>query len=171
MEKIIEEVTEIMDEEESIFSKSMEKIVAGSMLLQGLIMGHTQPIRTRIRANIREYIKNKAAFDFYIEMRSFNTLGTTKVGMFKIGDGNTATDPELSKFIYTIPHIFTEAALCEFLKTIINITGIREYNTVTPGHMPFVRASTNIANNTTFSGVHIGRLGYQWKRRKTETND
>lgn len=162
---MIEEITEIMDEEESSTSLHGDKNIIGitSAALRDNIIMHTPVIRTHIREQIIGHIKKRQSFCYYLEMRSFLNMGYTKVGMFTIGDGNTATDPELSKFLHTIPHVFTARALEEFLETIINITGIREYNTEKPGAMPPVIGGVNPRNNTNHAKVNIGRYSDQWK--------
>lgn len=162
---MIEEITEIMDEEESSTSLHGDKNIIGitSAALRDNIIMHIPAIRAHIREQIIGHIKKKQSFCYYLEMRSFLNMGYTKVGMFVVGDGNTATDPELSKFLHTIPHVFTPNALKQFLEEVINIRGIREYNIDKPGAMPPVIGGVNPNNNTNFAETHIGRFSNQWR--------
>ena len=162
---MIEEITEIMDEEESSTSLHCDKNIIGitSAALRDNIIMHTPVIRTHIREQIIGHIKKRQSFCYYLEMRSFLNMGYTKVGMFTIGDGNTATDPESSKFLHTIPHVFTVRALELFLEEVINVHGIHEYNTEKPGKMPSVIGEVHPRNNTNFAKVYIGRYSDQWK--------
>ena len=162
---MIEEITEIMDEEESSTSLHCDKNIIGitSAALMDNIIRHTSVIRAHIREQIVEHIKKRQSFCYYLEMRSFLNMGYTKVGMFVVGDGNTATDPELSKFLHTIPHVFTPNALEQFLEEVINIRGIREYNINEPGTMPPIIGDVNPANNTNIAKTYIGRYSNQWK--------
>lgn len=160
----IEEITEIMDEEN-------DTSLIGNRNLKGLrstelvttVCTHVPNIRSRIREQIIRHIQKKQGFVYYVEIRSFINIGCTKVGMFIVGDGDTATDPEHSKFVYTIPHIFTVDALIHILDTAISITGIREYNTDEPGKKPRVMAAYSLATNTNFAHTLIGRYSDQWK--------
>lgn len=162
---MIEEITEIMDEEESSTSLHCDKNIIGitSAALRDNIIMHVPVIRTHIREQIIGHIKKRQPFCYYLEMRSFLNMGYTKVGMFTIGDGNTATDPELSKFLHTIPHVFTARALELFLEEVINVHGIREYNIDTPGQMPTVIGGVSPRNNTNYVKVNMGRYSNQWK--------
>lgn len=161
---LIEEITEIMDEEEN-------NTLGGDRNLKGLrstelvttVCTHVPNIRSRIREQMIGHIQKKQGFAYYVEIRSFIDRGFTKVGMFTIGDGNTATDPESSKFLYTIPHIFTVDALAHILDTAISITGIREYNTNEPGKKPFIVGARGVTTNTNFAHTVIGRYSNQWK--------
>lgn len=159
----IEEITEIMDEEENNTSLTGNKNLIGmrSTELITTVSTHVQNIRSRIREQIIKHIQKEQDFYYYVEIRSFTNRGLTKVGMFDIGDGNTATDPENSKFLYTIPHIFTVDALVYILETALDITGIREYNTNKPGEKPFVRGDYASATNTNFAHTGIGKYSNQ----------
>lgn len=153
----IEEITEIMDEEENNTSLSGNKnlVGMGSTELITTVTTHVPNIRSHIREQIIKHIQKDQYFVYYVEIRSFTDRGFTRVGMFDIGDGNTATDPENSKFLYTIPHIFTVSALVHILETALDITGIREYNTNKPGEKPFVNGGYTLATNTNFAHTRI----------------
>lgn len=155
----IEEITEIMDEEENNTSLTGNKNLVGirSTELITTVTTHVPNIRSHIKEQIIKHIKKQDFFSYYVEIRSFTDRGFTKVGMFDIGDGNTATDPENSKFLYTIPHIFTVDALIHILETALDITGIREYNTNKPGEKPFVMGGYASVTNTNFAHTRIGR--------------
>lgn len=155
----IEEITEIMDEEENNTSLSGNKNLVGmrSTELITTVVTHVPNIRDHIREQIIKHIQKSQGFYYYVEIRSFTDRGFTKVGMFDIGDGNTSTDPENSKFLYTIPHIFTVDALVHILQTALDITGIREYNTNKPGEKPFVMGGYASATNTNFAHTRIGK--------------
>ena len=137
-----EEIEEIMDDEENNITSinNYNLINVRSAALTHLICLHV----TNIRAHIREQIEmakstdKNQTFCYYLEMRSFIDEGCTKVGMFDIGDGNTETNPSGGLFLYTIPYIFTSEALISFLKTVIDITGIREYSHSDSEGMPIV---------------------------------
>lgn len=160
----IEEITEIMDEEEnSTLGGDRNLIGLRSTELVTTVCTHVPNIRSRIRGQMIGHIQKKQGFAYYVEIRSFKNIGCTKVGMFTIGDGNTATDPESSKFLYTIPHIFTVDALIHILDTAISITGIREYNTNEPGKKPHVMGAYNSPTNTNFAYTVIGRYSNQWR--------
>lgn len=127
-----EEIEEIMDDDENnTASRNNHTLIeARSAALTHLICLHVTNIRAHIREQIemaRSTDKNQT-FCYYLEMRSFVNEGCTKVGMFDIDAGNTETNPSESLFLYTIPYIFTLDALMSFLKTVTDITGIREYN-------------------------------------------
>lgn len=135
-----EEIEEIMDDEENNITSinNYNLIEARSAALTHLICLHVSNIRAHIREQIemaRSADKNQT-FCYYLEMRSFINEGCTKVGMFDIGAGNTETNPSESSFLYTIPYIFTTEALKSFLKTVTDITGIREYSDSNPGGTP-----------------------------------
>ena len=131
------EIEEIMDDEENniIPINNYNLIEARSAALTHLICLHVTNIRAHIREQIemaRSTNKNQT-FCYYLEMRSFvDEECCTKVGMFDIGDGNTETNPSGSLFLYTIPYMFTSEALKSFLKTVIDITGLREYSDSDP---------------------------------------
>lgn len=155
----IEEIEEIMDEEENNTSLTGNKNLVGmrSTELITTVGTHVPNIRSHIKEQIIKHIKKQDFFSYYIEIRSFTDRGFTKVGMFNIGEGNTATDPENSKFLYTIPHIFTVDALVRILDTAIDIAGIREYNTNKPGEKPFVIGGYASRTNTNYAHTIIGR--------------
>lgn len=121
-----EEIEEIMDDEEN---NNYILINARSAAFTHLICLHVSNIRAHIQEQIemaRSTDKDQT-FCYYLEIRSFINEGCTKVGMFDIGNGNTNTNPSGSLFLYTIPYMFTSDALMSFLKTVTDITGIREY--------------------------------------------
>lgn len=161
---LIEEITEIMDEEDDtslIGNKNLKGLRSTELVTT--VCTHVPNIRSRIREQIIGHIQKKQGFAYYVEIRSFINIGCTKVGMFIIGDGNTATNPECSRFVYTIPHIFTVDVLIHILDTAINITGIREYNTNEPGKKPRVMGTYGSTTNTNFACTTIGRWSDQWK--------
>lgn len=162
---LIEEITEIMDEEENntLLTGDKNLVGTGSLTYETTIATHVPNIRSRIRGQIIGHIQKKQCFAYYVEIRSFTDRGYTKVGMFAIGDGDTVTDPDNSKFLYTIPYIFTVDALIHILDTAISITGIREYNTNEPGKKPRVMGAYCSPTNTNFAHTVIGRYSNQWR--------
>lgn len=130
------EIEEIMDDEENNITpvNNHNLIGIGSDVFTHLICLHKSNIRAHIREQIEmaKSIDKNQTFCYYLEMRSFIDEGCTKVGMFNIGDGNTETNPSGSLFLYTIPYIFTSSALKSFLKTVTDITGIREHSDSNP---------------------------------------
>lgn len=131
-----EEIEEIMDDEENNITpiNNYNLINTESDVFTYLICLHMSNIRDHIQEHIEmaKSTNKNQTFCYYLEMRSFVNEGCTKVGMFGIGEGNTETNPSGSLFLYTIPYILTSEALKSFLKTIIDITGIREYSISVP---------------------------------------
>lgn len=146
----MKEIEEIMDEEENNTTSNSNhtQIGIGSISLRSLITLYTPSIRDSIREQIASHIDRKQPFNYYLEMRSFINEGCTKVGMFNIGDGNTESDPDLSLFLYTIPYVFTSDAIIQFLTSVINVTGIREYTTSNISGRSYEDSTSTIASIT-----------------------